>query len=187
MGSLLVALAVVFLAEVGDKTEILTLALAARYGPWPVLAGVTLTTALLNAASVTLGIGLAHAIPGRAVTGLAGLTFLAFAAWSGRPGTPRLSIGERPSSLAVVARSAALFALSEVGDKTMLATIALAAHGNPVRVWAGATAGIVAAETVAVLVGARLGNRLSQRTVRTGSTVVFAGLGLALLARAALE
>jgi putative Ca2+/H+ antiporter (TMEM165/GDT1 family) len=54
-------------------------------------------------------------------------------------------------------------------------------------VWAGATAGIVAAETVAVLVGARLGHRLSQRIVRTGSVVVFAGLGLALLARAALE
>ena len=187
MDSLLVAFAVVFLAEFGDKTEILTLALAARYGPWPVLAGVAVTTALLNVVSVTVGVGLAHALPARAVTVLAGLAFLGFAVWSGRSGSRRLAVGGHLSSLAVVARSAALFTVAEVGDKTMLATIALAAHGDPVSVWAGSTAGIVAAAAVAVLVGARLGNRLSRRMVRTGSAVVFAGMGLALLARAALR
>jgi putative Ca2+/H+ antiporter (TMEM165/GDT1 family) len=77
---LLVAFVVVFLAEFGDKTELLTLALAARYGPWPVLVGVTVTTALLNVVSVTVGVGLAHAIPTRAATVLAGLAFLGFAA-----------------------------------------------------------------------------------------------------------
>jgi putative Ca2+/H+ antiporter (TMEM165/GDT1 family) len=96
-------------------------------------------------------------------------------------------VGGHLSSLAVVARSAALFTVSEVGDKTMLATIALAAHGDAVAVWAGSTAGIVAAAAVAVLVGARLGDRLSQRVVRTGSAVVFAGMGIALLTRAGLQ
>lgn len=187
MDPLLVAFVAVFLAEFGDKTEILTLALAARYGPWPVLAGVTLTTALLNVVSVTVGVGLARAIPARAVTVLAGATFLAFAVWSGRSDSRPLAVDGHPSSLAVVARSAALFAVSEVGDKTMLATIALAAHGSAARVWAGSTAGIVAAEAIAVLVGARLGDRLSRRAVRTGSALVFAGMGVALLARAALR
>src|SRR5512142_3321504 len=98
MGSLLVAFAVVFLAEFGDKTEILTLALAARYGPWPVLAGVAVTTALLNVVSVTVGVGLAHALPARAVTVLAGLAFLGFAVWSGRSGPRRLAVGGHRSS-----------------------------------------------------------------------------------------
>ncbi len=186
MDAVLVAFAVVFLAEFGDKTEVLTLALAARYGPWPVLGGVTLTTAVLNVVSVTAGAALAHAIPAHAVTALAGVAFLIFAVWSGRGSTHRLAAGGQLSAPRVVVRSAGLFALSEVGDKTMLATVALAAHANAGAVWVGSTAGVVAAETLAVLVGSQLGNRLSQRMVRAGSAVLFAVMGVAMLVAAAV-
>lgn len=179
-----VAFAVVFLAEFGDKTQVVTLALAARYGPWPVLAGVTMTTALLNLVSVTVGTVLAQQVPTRAVTAGAGVAFLVFAVWSGRDFMARLPPDGRSSGLRVAASSAGLFAVSEIGDKTMLATIALAAHANALLVWAGSTAGIVAAEAVAVLVGSRVANRLSPSLVRIGSAVLFATLGVGLLVAA---
>lgn len=186
MAALLIAFAVVFLAEFGDKTELLTLGLAATYGAWPVLIGVAVTTAVINVVSVTAGAALAHVVPPHAVSAAAGVAFLAFAVWSGRSATHPLDVRADLSRRQIVLRSAGMFALSEVGDKTMLATIALAAHLNAVAVWTGSTAGIVAAEALAVLVGAQLGNRVSQRAVRAGSAVVFAALGVALLVKAAV-
>lgn len=186
MSALLVAFGVVFLAEFGDKTELLTLGLAARFGPVPVLAGVTVTTIVMNALSVTIGVGLARAVPARAVTLAAGVAFLGFAVWSGRSAVDGADIAVGASRRTIAVRAAALFAVSEIGDKTMLATIALATRGYAALVWVGATAGVVAAELLAVLVGARAGQRLSHRIIQTGSALVFGGLGVALVVRGAV-
>lgn len=186
MNALLVAFGVVFLAEFGDKTQLLTLALAARFGAGPVLAGVTITTAGINVLSVTAGVALAHAVPQRVVTLAAGIAFLAFALWSGRSADDRVDLGHRSAGVRVAARSAALFAVSEMGDKTMLATLALAAHGHAASVWAGSTLGVVASETVAVFAGVRVAKRVSHRVVQASSAVAFAVLGVVLIARAAV-
>ena len=187
MSALLVAFVVVFFAEFGDKTEVLTLAVAVRYGVLPVLAGVSLTTALINAVSVTVGTAVAQVIPTRVVTVISGVAFLGFADWSGRAGSSAPGVGGDHRSAVVVGRFAVLFAPSEVGDKTMLATVALAAHGHAMLVWTGSTLGIVAAEAVTVLVGSRVGGRLSQGKVRVVSASLFAGMGVILLVGAGLR
>jgi putative Ca2+/H+ antiporter (TMEM165/GDT1 family) len=184
VATLLVSLALVFLAEFGDKTQILTLALAARYGVAPVLTGVAVATAGMNVLSVAVGAGLARAVPTRALSLAAGLLFLAFAVWTGRGGNHQPPADGQRSFSIVAARSAGIFAVSEVGDKTMLATIALAAHGPAVLVWAGATLGIMAAEALAVLAGAALGRRLPERLIRIGAALVFAGVGVVFISRA---
>ncbi|MGH2685571.1 MAG: TMEM165/GDT1 family protein, partial [Actinomycetota bacterium] len=76
---------------------------------------------------------------------------------------------------------AGAFAVAELGDKTMLATLALAANNGVVGTWFGATAGMLAASSLAVLVGAQLGARLPERVVRIGAAVMFAAFGVLLL------
>ena len=117
-----------------------------------------------------------------------GIAFLAVAAWTlrgdddeeeaeatGTAGTPRLA------GFALVLTVASTFILSELGDKTMLATVALAATNGALPTWIGSTAGEVAANLVAVAVGRQVGQRLSARMVRIGSSALFAIAGVAVL------
>lgn len=120
MSTVIVAFGVVFLAEFGDKTEIVTLALVTRYGARSVLLGITLATCLISAASVALGGLLRTTIPTRPATIVAGLAFLGFAVW-----TMRLDDGEviEPAHRArstggAVAVIGGTFLLTEIGDKT---------------------------------------------------------------------
>lgn len=184
MGSLLAALGIVFLAELGDKTQLVALGFGARHRLGPVLAGVALAYAATNLLSVVVGGLLGAALPTRALGLGGGVLFIGFALWSLRP-----EDDDDDEDVAAAARhgrvvlsvAAAMF-IAELGDKTMLATATLAAQGNPVLVWIGATIGIIASGSVGVLVGRATGARLPERTIRIGSAALFAAFGIALIA-----
>ncbi len=178
---------VIFVAELGDKSQLMALAFATRYKPVPILIGITVATALVHAVSVGVGAVIGAQLPTRPIAVLGGLAFLGFAAWTWRGDTldeDDEARVERTGHSAIVAASAAFF-LSELGDKTMLATITLATREGPVGTWAGSTVGMVAADALAILVGARLGSRLPERAIRIGATLAFVVFGLLLLAEAA--
>lgn len=183
MQGLIVSLGVIFVAELGDKSQLMALAFATRYRAAPVLIGITLATAAVHAASVVVGALVGAQMPTRAVNVVAGLAFLAFAAWTYRGDSisadEEARAGRRARS-AVVAVGAAFF-LAELGDKTMLATITLATRGDAFGVWVGSTVGMVAADALAVVVGRQLGTRVPERAIRIGATVSFIAFGVLLL------
>lgn len=189
MSTAFLAFGVVFLAEFGDKTEIVTLALVARYGALPVLLGVSLATCLISAASVLVGGFLHTAIPNRPTAIAAGLVFLVFAAWTLRRDDVALEGAKHPerSLGGAVAVTAATFLLTEFGDKTMLATVTLAARGELLEVWLGATLGVIAADGIAIAIGQSLRDRISPRLMRVGSGIAFGGVGTILLAEGLLH
>lgn len=188
MGTLLTAVGIVFLAELGDKTQLVALGLGARHRLGPVLAGVALGYAATNLLSVVVGGLLGAALPTRAIGIGGGLLFVGFAGWTlrghddgsdgaiGNEGAPGLPWPR------VVASVAGTMFVAELGDKTMLATATLAAQGNPVLVWIGATIGITASGAVGVFIGRSMGNRLPERFTRIGSSVLFAVFGVVLIA-----
>lgn len=183
LGSLLAALGLVFVAELGDKTQLVALALGARHRLGPVLAGVTLAYAATNLLSVVVGAILGAALPTRALGVGGGILFLAFAAWtllSTGEGSEE-GLGMTGTGRVIVSVAATMF-VAELGDKTMLATATLAAQGHPVLVWVGATGGIVLSGSLGVIVGRVTGSRLPEGAVRTASALLFAVFGVALVA-----
>ena len=184
MEPILVAFAVIFVAELGDKSQLMALAFATRYRAVPILIGITIATAAVHAVSVGIGAALGAALPTRAITIVAGLMFLGFAAWTVRG--DELSDAEeakvdRSSRSAIVAASVAFF-LAELGDKTMLATITLASSSPSLfGTWLGSTLGMVAADALDILVGQQLGRHLPERVIRIGAAVLFLIFGVALL------
>ena len=178
-----ISLWVIFVAELGDKSQLMALAFATRYRPLTVLAGISIATALVHAVSVLVGAVIGAQLPTRAIAIVAGLAFFGFAAWTWRG--DRLDEADearanRTTRSALVAASTAFF-LAELGDKTMLATIALATREGAVGTWAGSTVGMVAADALAIVVGRHLGSRLPERTIRIGATVAFVAFGVLLL------
>jgi len=184
LGAAALAFGAIFLAEFGDKSQLLVLAFATRY-PWrPVVAGVVIAAAIIQGASVIVGAAVGAVLPEMVVAVVSGVAFLAVAAWTllgdddDEEGRPSL----RPlAGTALVLTVAGTFIAAELGDKTMLATFALAANQGPIPTWIGSTLGEVAANLVAVAVGSQLGHRLSPRLVRIGSAVVFALAGVVVL------
>ncbi len=184
MGSLLAALGLVFVAELGDKTQLVALGLGARHRLAPVVTGVVVAYAVTNLLSVVVGGLLGAALPTRAIGVAGGVLFLGFAAWTLRVGDPEEDGGDAPTpgSRSVVVSVAVAMFVAELGDKTMLATATLAAKGDPVLVWVGATLGIIVSGLLGVLLGRAFGARLPERVTRIGSAVLFAVFGVVLLA-----
>src|SRR5262245_48271640 len=168
MESLLAALGVVFLAELGDKTQLVALGFGARYRLAPVLTGVVAAYMCTNLLSVIVGGLLGAALPTRAIGLVGGVLFIGFGIWTLRSGGEE-DEAEADEAVAatderhVIASVATAMFLAELGDKTMLATATLAAQGNPVLVWIGATTGIILAGVLGVLVGRVFGARLPER------------------------
>jgi Ca2+/H+ antiporter, TMEM165/GDT1 family len=180
--SLLAALGLVFVAELGDKTQLVALGFGARHRLAPVLTGVVIAYMATNLLSVVVGGLLGATLPTRAIGLAGGVLFLGFAAWTlargdGEEGDEAVRTGDRSVVLSV---ATAMF-VAELGDKTMLATATLAAQGNPVLVWVGATIGIILSGALGVLLGRWFGARLPERATRIGSAVLFALFGLVLL------
>jgi Ca2+/H+ antiporter, TMEM165/GDT1 family len=175
----------VFVAELGDKSQLIVLAFATRLRPLPVVIGVTLASAVVMGLSVTVGVAVAEVVPDDVIGLVAALAFFAFAAWTlrseGDSSDNREPMTTRPGSRMTVFTVAATFFVAELGDKTMLATIALATQAAPIGVWAGATLAMVSMSVVAVVVGHELGARLPARWVRLGAAALFAAFGVALL------
>jgi Ca2+/H+ antiporter, TMEM165/GDT1 family len=185
MSSLFAALLVVFVAELGDKTQLVALGFGARHRLAPVLVGVALAYAATNTVSVVIG-GLAGAaLPTRAIGIGGGVLFLLFALLTLRSSDDEADDNEdaRPpeGSRRIVLSVAAAMFVAELGDKTMLATATLAARGSPVLVWVGATVGIFAAGALGAVVGRWFGRRLPVRVIRLASAGLFGVFGVVLL------
>jgi len=162
----------------------MALAFAARYKAVPILIGISIATALVHAVSVGIGAVVGVALPTDTISVIAGIAFLGFAVWTLRGDTlaedDEARVGRAARSVVVAA--AAAFFLAELGDKTMLATITLATNESILGVWLGSTAGMVAADALAILVGQQLGSRLPDRVIRIGAAATFAFFGLLLIA-----
>lgn len=183
ISSLLLSFGVVFVAELGDKSQLMALAFAARYKAWPVLVGITIATAITHAISVAIGAAVGARLPTDTISVVAGVAFLVFAAWTLRG--DRLDEEEsgranRPVRHAVMAVTVAFF-LAELGDKTMLTTITLATKEGVVATWIGSTVGMVAADALAIVIGQQLGTRLPERAIRIGASISFVVFGVLLI------
>jgi putative Ca2+/H+ antiporter (TMEM165/GDT1 family) len=179
MQAFLVSTGVVALAEIGDKTQLLAFVLAARYRrPLPIVAGILVATVFNHALAGAAGAWLMALVSPGVLRWVLGLSFLAMAAWALKPDT--LDDGEAPprSGHGVFAVTLVAFFLAEMGDKTQLATVALAAaYAAPVAVVAGTTLGMMLANVPAVLLGERLLRRVPLKLVHAVAAAVFALLG----------
>jgi Ca2+/H+ antiporter, TMEM165/GDT1 family len=181
--------AVIFVAELGDKSQLMALTFATRFRPWPVLVCITVATALVHLVSVGIGYGLGAALPTGWISLVAGIAFLAFGAWTLRGDT----LTEAEKGKAELATGSAIWAvgvaffLAELGDKTMLATITLATQHGWLGTWVGSTLGMVAADALAILVGRLLGRHLPDKVIKYGAAGLFAIFGIWLVVEAIIE
>ncbi len=186
MYAFLLSTAVIFVAELGDKSQLMAMTFATRYRARDVLVGITAATALVHLASVGIGavIGDAFADHQQWISVVAGLAFLFFAAWTlrGDELTEDEAAKARNSrGMALLAVGVAFF-LAELGDKTMLATITLATQEGWFGTWIGSTVGMVAADALAIGVGALLGRQLPEKVIKVGAATLFLLFGVLLIA-----
>jgi putative Ca2+/H+ antiporter (TMEM165/GDT1 family) len=184
MHAFLLSFGVIFLAELGDKSQLMAMAFATRFRAWTVLLAVTLATLLVHAGSVLVGSLFALALPTSLIQVVAGVAFFVFAAWTIRGdelGESDEGRAKRSGRWALLTIGTAFF-LAELGDKTMLATITLATTEEPIGTWLGSTAGMVAADALAIAVGALLGTRLPERAVKVFAAAAFVVFGAILVA-----
>jgi putative Ca2+/H+ antiporter (TMEM165/GDT1 family) len=180
----LISFGVIFVAELGDKSQLMAMAFASRYRALTVLVTISVATLLVHAVSVLIGAVFALALPTSAIQVVAGIAFLGFALWTLRGdelGDADQDRARRSGGMVLLSIGTAFF-LAELGDKTMLATITLASTENPWGVWLGSTAGMVAADAIAIGIGALLGTRLPERAIRFFAAALFVVFGVVLIA-----
>lgn len=188
MGAALTAFVVVFVAEFGDRTQLLLLALATRHRATPVVGGLLIGYGTMTVLAVALGAAIGSALPDTVVQVGSGLAFLGFAVWTVLGGEDQDDddVDDRGQRhpLALMASIAGAIMVSEIGDKSMLATATLATEGDPVAVWAGATLGILSAGALGVLAGRLLADRIDPDVLRWASAGLFTVFGVVMLVRA---
>ena len=182
--STLVAFGVIFVAELGDKSQLMALTFATRFRVGPVLLGITIATGVVHLVSVGIGFGLGAALPTGWINLVAALAFVAFGFWTLHGDTltdEERQKADRAVKSVVIAVGSAFF-LAELGDKTMLATVTLATTEEPWGTWLGSTAGMVVADAIAIAIGAMVGTRLPERAVKLFAAAAFVVFGLLLVA-----
>ena len=187
LDAVLLSFGVIFIAELGDKSQLMALAFAARFPALPVLIAIALATGLVHAGSVLLGATVAVALPTTLVQLVAGLAFIGFGLWTLRGdvlGGADEERVNRASSGSVILTVGTAFFLAELGVKTMLATVSLATHEDAIGTWLGSTAGMVAADAIAIGIGKLLGRNLPERAIRIGAAIAFFAFGALLVAEA---
>ncbi len=183
MESLLVSTGVVALAEIGDKTQLLAFILAARFKkPLPIVLGILAATVVNHGLAGALGAWITSAVSPQVLRWVLGLSFLAMAVWTLIPDEIEADETRIAGRLGVFGATLVTFFLAEMGDKTQLATVAMAAHyGAPLLVVIGTTLGMLIADVPAVFVGDRLAARIPMRLVHAIAAAIFAALGVATL------
>ncbi len=180
------AFALLFLAELGDKTQLMTMTLAHRYPVRPVIAGVFSAFLVLNLLAVGVGAALYRYVPQRAVLVVAGLLFLFFAwrAWCEAEGEEADAACDADGRGAFVASFTLTF-VAELGDKTQLALVALAAGSGAVwSVFVGGTLALWAVSAIGIVVGSTLLRRLPRRWMHRAAAALFALFGVLALGQA---
>ena len=188
MEAFLVSTGFVALAEIGDKTQLLSLVLAARYRrPRPIVAGILLATLLNHALASALGAWITTLLAPETLRWIVGLSFIAMALWMLVPDklTKDETQTRNSTRYGLFGLTLMIFFMAEMGDKTQIATIALAAKYSAFSaVVAGTTLGMMIANVPVVLLGHRLVHRLPVRAIRWVTMALFAALGVAALADA---
>ncbi|WP_420452145.1 TMEM165/GDT1 family protein [Ilumatobacter sp.] len=188
LGAVAVAFGIVFVAELGDKTQLLALGFGARHPLRTVALGLTLGYGAAGLVAAAVGGILGSALPQRPIEIVGGVVFVVFAVLAvrdvdgngdGDADAERAGVRRSPS---VVASIALTIAVAEMGDKTQIATAALAARSNPIATWVGATAGAVASGMIGAYAGTMVGDRIPDAALRWASAVLFTLFGVAMLA-----
>ncbi len=177
-----ISLFFVLIAEMGDKTQLVALAYATRYGTGTVMAGVFGATLVVHLFSVMIGETTSLVLPVVWIKVLAGLAFIGFGIWTlhgDELDDEEIEKKQRFSPLFTVATT---FFLAELGDKTMLATVTIASRQQSfAAVWLGSTVGMVVADALAIIVGKVMGKKLPERAVKYGASAIFIASGLFML------
>ena len=184
MEALLVSTGLVAIAEIGDKTQLLAILLAARFRkPWPILAGILAATILNHGLAATVGVVAGQLLQGPWVKWGLGLAFIAFAGWALIP--DKFEDGDAPTARtgqSVFWTTAIAFFFVEMGDKTQVATVALAARFHDVlTVATGTTIGMMLANAPAVFLGEAAATKLPLKLIRWAAAASFAAIGVWIL------
>ena len=180
MEAFLVSTSIVALAEMGDKTQLLALVLAARFRkPWPIVLGIFVATVLNHALAGAAGAWVTTVLGPQVLRWVLGVSFIAMAVWMLIP--DKLDDGETGNAprLGVFGTTVLAFFLAEMGDKTQIATVMLAAQYNAYAwVVAGTTLGMMLANAPVVWLGERMMRRVLVRAVHIVSALNFLALGV---------
>jgi putative Ca2+/H+ antiporter (TMEM165/GDT1 family) len=181
--SLLVSTGVVALAEIGDKTQLLAFLLAARFKkPVPIILGILAATIVNHGLAGAVGAWITHSISPDILRWVLGASFIGMAIWTMIPDKIEDEETQVAKRFGVFGATLITFFLAEMGDKTQIATIAMAAHyADPLLVVIGTTLGMLIADVPAVFVGDKLANKIPMKLVHSVAAAVFAVLGIATL------
>jgi Ca2+/H+ antiporter, TMEM165/GDT1 family len=180
----LVSVTTVAIAEIGDRTQLLSLVLAAHYRkPWPVLAGVLLATLANHALAGLIGVWFGAFLSPAVLDTVVGVSMMAMALWVLKPDTLD---GSNPANRrGAFAATLIAFFIVEIGDKTQIATVALAAgYANLAAVVAGTTCGMLLANAPIVFLGKAFATRLPLQAIHHGAACLFAVIGAVFIIRA---
>jgi putative Ca2+/H+ antiporter (TMEM165/GDT1 family) len=188
MEALLVSTGVVALAEIGDKTQLLAFILAARFKkPLPIILGILVATLANHGLAGALGAWITTTISPEILRWILGLSFLGMAVWTLIPDKIEEEETKIAQKFGVFGATLITFFLAEMGDKTQIATVALAAHyAAPLLVVAGTTLGMLIADVPAVFAGDKLAEKIPMKLVHSIAAAIFAVLGVVTLAGAEL-
>ncbi len=180
MEAFLISTGLVALAEIGDKTQLLALLLAARFRqPWPIVWGILVATVANHALAGWLGLLVAQWLTDDVLRWVLGIGFLAMAVWMLIPDQLDDDTPDTQGRWGVFGTTCVVFFMAEMGDKTQIATVALAAQFNAwLAVVAGTTLGMMIANAPAVWLGDRMAHRLPVRAIHAVAAVVLLGLGV---------
>lgn len=183
MESLLVSTGVVALAEIGDKTQLLAFILAARFKkPVPIILGILVATIVNHGLAGALGAWITSAVSPEILRWALGLSFIGMAIWTMIPDKIEEEETQVAKRFGVFGATLITFFLAEMGDKTQIATVAMAAHyAAPLMVVIGTTLGMLIADVPAVFVGDKLANKIPMKLVHSIAAAIFALLGIATL------
>jgi len=180
MEALLISTGVVALAEIGDKTQLLAFILAARFKkPLPIVAGILVATLVNHGLAGALGAWITSVVSPEILRWVLGLSFIGMAVWTLIPDKIEDEETRAAQRLGVFGATLITFFLAEMGDKTQLATVALAAHyGAPLVVVIGTTLGMLVADVPAVVVGNRFAAKIPLKLVHSIAAAIFAAMGM---------
>jgi len=183
MESLLVSTGVVALAEIGDKTQLLAFILAARFKkPLPIIAGILVATLVNHGLAGALGAWITTTVSPEVLRWALGLSFIGMAIWTMIPDEIEEEETKVARRLGVFGATLITFFLAEMGDKTQIATVAMAVHyGAPLMVVIGTTLGMLIADVPAVFAGEKLAAKIPMKLVHSIAAAIFALLGVATL------
>lgn len=177
MDAFWLSLVMIFIAELGDKSQLLALTLATCYNSWVVIWGIFFSTLAVHVVSTALGWSMGGVLPADWIMFLVGISFIIYGFWTLRGD----SLDDEEKSCRMTIHPFWLvfstFFLAELGDKTMLGTVSLAAAHPFLPVWIGSTLGMVLSDALAIMVGKMLGKNLPETTIRIGAGALFLVFG----------